>query len=280
MTSTLYLLPVPLDSAAAAAATLPQSTLAVARATRYFLAENARSARAFLKAIDHPQSLSSLAIVEIGHNPEPAAIDGWLRPLQEAQCDAAIVSEAGCPGVADPGATIVARAHQLALTVRPLVGPSAPLLAIMGSGMDGQHFRFLGYLPQEATQLAQRLAAIENDSRGGESQIFIETPYRNRRLFDAILTHCAPTTRVCVALGLTAPDEALQTRTVAQWRSAADGLRAAMQRRPAVFMLQAGAASLATSQRQSGARSAPRSATPRRAPKRRATRSTRSSGRV
>jgi 16S rRNA (cytidine1402-2'-O)-methyltransferase len=151
-----------------------------------------------------------------------------------------LVSEAGCPGIADPGATVVARAHELALPVRPLVGPSSITLALMGSGMNGQRFRFLGYLPQAADELGARLRAVERDAGQGETQIFIETPYRNARLFDAILAHCQPETRLCVAVDLTGPGETLVTRSIAQWRALPAERRPNLQRRPAVFLLHGG----------------------------------------
>ena len=123
--------------------TIPQRTLEVLRQTRVFLAENAKSARAYLKAAEHPGPIAELTIIEIGHEPDANQIEGWLKPLYDGQ-DVAIVSESGCPGVADPGATIVAKAQDLGLTVKPLVGPSSILLALMASGLDGQHFRFFG----------------------------------------------------------------------------------------------------------------------------------------
>src|SRR5262249_18610627 len=149
--------------------------------TRHFLAENAKSARAFLKSIGHPVAIQELDIVEIGHLPGTARIDDWLRPLGEGR-GLALPSEAGCPAVADPGATIVARAHELGLTVHPLVGPSSLLLALMASGLEGQRFRFVGYLPQDESERASAIAALEASSRAGETQLFIETPYRNERL--------------------------------------------------------------------------------------------------
>ena len=145
MTATLYLLPNRIAERPVEE-TLPASTLEVLRATRCFLAENAKSARAYLKAAGHPTPIAELSIVEIGHEPKNELIDEWLKPLFEGN-DVAIVSESGCPGVADPGATIVARAQALNIKVKPLVGPSSILLALMASGLDGQHFRFLGYLP-------------------------------------------------------------------------------------------------------------------------------------
>jgi len=232
---TLYLLPTPLADGTAAAV-LPEETLVVARRLDLFLAEDAKSARAFLKAAQHPEPIRQLRIVEIGHQPDAAAIDGWLEPIIEG-CDAAIVSEAGCPGVADPGAQIVARAHARGIAVRPLVGPSAILLALMASGLNGQTFRFVGYLPQESAALAARLRELERESRGGETQLWIETPYRNDRMFEALLAHCAPETWVCLAIDLTASGETVMTRRVAEWQSLPPARRPALHKHPTVFAL-------------------------------------------
>ena len=140
MTTTLYLLPNRIAERPVEE-TIPAYTLEVLRRTQFFLAENAKSARAYLKAASHPQPIAELHIEEIGHEPQSEKIDEWLTPLLEGH-DIAIVSESGCPGVADPGATIVARAQEKGLKVKPLVGPSSILLALMASGLDGQHFRF------------------------------------------------------------------------------------------------------------------------------------------
>lgn len=239
---TLFLLPT-LVADTAVEDVLPAHTIDVARRLDYFLAEDAKAARAFLKAVGHPRPIRDIDIVEIGHAPDAARIDGWLQPLRERARDAAIVSEAGCPGVADPGATLVARAHELGIAVRPLVGPSSLLLALMASGLEGQRFRFVGYLPQDAAACVQRVRELEQASRAGETQLFIETPYRNEKLFAALLECCAPTTRIGVAVGLTGPDQCMSTRTVAQWRALAPAARPALQRRPAVFLLLADAGS-------------------------------------
>mgnify|MGYP001265833155 CR=1 FL=1 len=214
---------------------LPAQAIAIARATTVFLAENAKSARAFLKAVGHPQPLATLAIHEIGHRPDPRRFDEWLAPALGGQ-DVALLSEAGCPSVADPGAGLVARAHELRLRVRPLVGPSSLLLALMAAGMDGQRFRFVGYLPQDRTELVAAIGELERASLAGETQLFIETPYRNARLIDVLLETLRPDTRLAVAVDLTLDTEQVVSRPVAHWRALpADG--PALDRRPAVFAL-------------------------------------------
>jgi 16S rRNA (cytidine1402-2'-O)-methyltransferase len=234
-TGQLLLLPSLLGESAADDV-LPAHVLERARATRFFLAEKAKTTRAFLKAIGHAIPLQELHIVEIGHTPDAARLDEWLSPLRDGN-DVALVSEAGCPAVADPGATLVARAHDLGFMVRPLVGPSSILLALMGSGLDGQRFRFVGYLPQDPAQCAAAIEQLEGVSRFGETQLFIETPYRNERLFDALLRRCAADTRLTVAIGLTTPDEFLATRTIASWRKTEESNRPDLRNRPAVFAL-------------------------------------------
>jgi len=244
----LHLVPVPLVEAGAApgqagapAQVLPPSTLAVARAARYFLVENARSARAFLKSIGHAQPIASLDIVEIGHEPDAARLDQWLAPLAaapgRAPLDAVLLSEAGCPGIADPGASLVARAHALGIAVVPWVGPCSILLALMAAGMNGQRFRFVGYLPQDRSALRERLLELQRDAHGGETQICIETPYRNARLFEAILEACDPELRLAVAVELTGSGQSIQSRSVGHWRSVAAATSAQLHRRPAVFLL-------------------------------------------
>jgi 16S rRNA (cytidine1402-2'-O)-methyltransferase len=239
MPGTLFLLPVPLSDGDPGDA-LPAPVLQIARGIQYVLAENARSARAFLKAAGHPGPIQQVRIIEIGHSPEPSQADLWLAPLQQGLADAALVSECGCPAIADPGATVVARAHQIGVRVRPLVGPSSVCLALMASGMNGQRFRFLGYLPQDSGALTDRLRQVEQDAMQGETQIFIETPYRTERLFQSILARCADSTQLGLALDLGGPSECTITRRIAQWRALPPAERPALKRRPAVFLLYAG----------------------------------------
>ena len=239
MTGTLYLLPCPI-AVTGVSAVLPADVITLARQIEHFLVENAKSARAFLKELGHPRPLRELSITEIGHAPDPAAIDGWLAPLVHG-IDVAVVSEAGCPGVADPGASIVAAAHARAIRVRPLVGPSSILLAVMACGLQGQRFRFHGYLPIAADARAAALKALERDSAAhDETQVFIETPYRSAALFDAIVATCAPPTRLAVASDLTGPTERISMRPVQQWRDNATTAHTDLHRQPTVFCLLAG----------------------------------------
>lgn len=228
----------PLWSLADLTQVLPAPALDQIRNCQYFLVENARTARAFIKAAAHPLPIASLEIIEIGHEPDAGKLNLWLMPLTGKAGpvrDAVVLSEAGCPGIADPGATLVARAHTLGLRVLPWVGPSAILLALMGSGLSGQAFRFHGYLPQDKGQLSGALHQLESAAQQGETQIFMETPYRNTKLYQNLLEHCQNSTLLCLAIDLNSPDSTLQTRTIAQWR----GLKTppVLDKRPAVFLL-------------------------------------------
>lgn len=235
MSGTLYLLPAPI-SAASLHLALPAEVILVARRVEHFLVENAKTTRAFLKQLDHPRPLRDLSIVEIGHAPRATDIAQWLAPLG-AGADIAVVSEAGCPAIADPGASLVAAAHRNGWKVQPLVGPSSILLALMASGLEGQRFRFVGYLPIAAEERAAAIHALERESKSGETQIFIETPYRNVALFDALLTHCQSATRVAIAIDLTGEREFVQQHSVHEWRTRSAGAQEALAKQPAVFCL-------------------------------------------
>lgn len=228
MKPALYLVPAPLGGPATEV--LCATAAETVRSMRDFAVENAKSARAFLGALGMPCAIRELNIQEIAG--DPAAL---LAPLRAGRA-LGVIAEAGCPAVADPGAGLVAAAHAEGFRVIPLVGPSAVLLALMGSGLEGQRFAFCGYLPRDKQAREERIRALQQRSRAErETQIFIETPYRNEALLDALLQCCDPGTRICVAADLSLPSEEIATRTVAQWRR----MRAAIGRRPAVFLLQA-----------------------------------------
>ncbi len=202
-------------------------------AIRYFLAEAAKTTRAYLKLLGHPGPIAELTITEIGHDPEPACVDAWLAPVLAGQ-DAAVVSESGCPGIADPGAQIVARAQDLGIRVVPLVGPSSILMTLMASGLDGQRFRFLGYLPIDQEERRQSLKALEADSRRSETQLFIETPYRNQQMLTSLLDTLSPSTRVTVATDITGTRESIRTMTVQAWKGLPEEARQ-LPKLPTVF---------------------------------------------
>lgn len=215
---------------------LPAHTLETARKLDYFVVEHAKSARRFLSGIQTEKPLQSLELVELSEHTAAAELPALLKPLLAGR-DAGLLSEAGCPGVADPGAELVALAHRHGVRVVPLVGPSSILLALMASGLNGQGFAFRGYLPVEEAARSKAIAALEADSaRLKQTQIFIETPYRNHRLLAALLAQCRPATRICVATDLTLPDEWVLTRTAAEWKR---GELPDLNKRPSIFLLQA-----------------------------------------
>lgn len=214
----LFMLPVPIADGQLTD-TLPELTIQTARELKFFLAENAKSARAFLKFCDHPMPIASLSIEEIGHRPDPAKVRSWLKPASEGN-DIGIVSEAGCPGIADPGALIAAEAHKLGIRVIPLVGPSSILLALMASGMDGQHFRFCGYLPIKEPARTSAIKDLERKSTSleGETQLFIETPYRNNGMLADLVKNCAPSTLILAATDISGPEERIRTFSAEDWK--------------------------------------------------------------
>ena len=223
----LYAIPSPLGGAPADA--LPAACLQKVTSLHDFAVENAKSARAFLGALGMP--VRELNIVTLGDEVSPL-----LKPLREGR-SLGLLSEAGCPAIADPGASLVAAAHRDGIRVVPLVGPSSLMLALMASGLEGQRFAFRGYLPREPEQRKRRIRELESRSRRErETQIFIETPYRNDALLASLLEVSSEKTFLCVATDLTLPTEKIQTQSVSHWR----GVHHAIGKRPTVFLLLAG----------------------------------------
>ena len=213
---------------------LPAATRDAACRLTHFVAENAKTARAELKRIGHPLPLRELAIEQLPEQPGAADIERLLAPLH-AGIDLGLMSEAGCPAVADPGALLVRRAHELGMTVKPLVGPSSLLLALMASGLEGQRFTFHGYLPARDPERGQRIVELEKESAGRQqTQIFIETPYRNLALFQALLTTCRPRTRLCLATDLSLGSEQIRMQCITDWKASP---LPALGKRPTVFLL-------------------------------------------
>jgi 16S rRNA (cytidine1402-2'-O)-methyltransferase len=230
----LFLVPAWLSEEASVESALPPAVLRTIRALECFVVEDARSARRFLAACGHPKPMRELRFEELNEHTDPAAVPALLAPLLEGK-DLGLLSEAGVPAVADPGALLVAEAHARGIRVAPLVGPSSILLALMASGLEGQRFRFLGYLPVEAAARRKRLAEIERDSaRHRETQVFIETPYRNDALLAGVLEACKETTRLCVAADLTGPMEWVRMDTIDGWKSRPSP---AIGKRPAIFLI-------------------------------------------
>lgn len=217
MEPALYLLPVLLGD------TLPESVLParnkeVADAISHFIVEDIRSARRFLRRLSPKRELDSLRFYPLNKHTPPEEVAGYLKPLIGGE-PMGVISEAGCPAVADPGADVVALAQQRGLKVVPLVGPSSILLSVMASGLNGQSFAFHGYLPIDAGERTKKLKALEQRAYAeSQTQLFIETPYRNNKMVEEILHTCRPQTRLCIAANLTCEDESVRTRTVGEWR--------------------------------------------------------------
>jgi 16S rRNA (cytidine1402-2'-O)-methyltransferase len=245
MPGTLYLIPNTLGPTEAAphalSHVLPEQVQDIASKLDYFVAENAKTARAFLKlvAIDHPlaRPLQEIQISELNVNTPAQALAALLAPLLEGR-DAGLVSEAGVPAVADPGADLVRLAHQHGVNVRPLVGPSSLLLAVMASGLNGQSFAFNGYLPTDAAQRTKRIQQLEQRSRSEkQTQLLIETPYRNGAMLEALVASCQPGTLVCVATDLSLTTETVRTQTAAKWQAQlAAGTAPDFHKKPTVFL--------------------------------------------
>jgi 16S rRNA (cytidine1402-2'-O)-methyltransferase len=226
---------------------LPLHTIEVARALRHYVAENAKAARSFLKTVATTAPIQSIAIAELHERMPDDAVAALLAPAK-AGFDLGLVSDAGTPAVADPGARLVAAAHRAGIQVVPLVGPSSILLALMGSGLNGQGFVFHGYLPVKSDARVAALQRIESEARRTRAtQIFIETPYRNAAMLESVRAACAPETMLVVAADLTLPSEEIVALPAAKWR-ARDAER--YRNRPAIFLLGMGSDSGSDSNRQ------------------------------
>lgn len=227
---TLYLIPVPLAPVPAEQC-LPQETLNVARRLDTFVVEHAKTARAHLKAMGHPRPLRELTLLELNEHTPAGEIAQLLAPLRQGR-DVGLMSEAGCPAVADPGADLVRAAHRANVPVVPLVGPSSILLALMGSGLSGQRFCFHGYLPAKEPERTKKIRALEQAARKDQTtQLCIETPYRSAALLEALATTLSADTLISVGADLGLPAQLIRTQTAANWRGRSEAVRD----RPVVF---------------------------------------------
>lgn len=231
---TLYMVPCPIADGGDTAGVLPAYNTEVLGRIDFFVVENLRTGRRFLSRIGIGRPIDTLEMAELNEHTPAADIERLIEPLLAGR-DCAMISEAGCPGVADPGAALAALCHRHGIVVKPLVGPSSILLALMASGLNGQSFAFNGYLPVKPPERTAAVRRLERRARSEhQSQICIEAPYRNRQLLESIVAACAPDTLVTVAVDITAPTERIITRTVAQWRkSMPDDLH----KRPAIFII-------------------------------------------
>jgi 16S rRNA (cytidine1402-2'-O)-methyltransferase len=226
----VYLIPTVLDEKGND--TLPHYIINAVKDCQVFFVENERTARRFLKTIWKEMVIDNYEWFTI-HKAEGEVMGAFKQKIEEGK-NIGIISEAGCPGIADPGQILIAAAQQLNVSVKPLVGPSSILLALMASGMNGQQFQFVGYLPIDNQERAQRIKELENESQKKNcTQIFIETPYRNNQLVEVLLKICKPGTRLCLAADLTGENEWIKTKTIAEWKNQ----KVDLHKRPAIFLL-------------------------------------------
>ena len=217
METALYLIPVTLGETPVSQV-LPAYNHDVILGIRHFIVENVRSARRFLRLVDHEFPIDDSTFYEMGKHAQTDQFASYLKPLQQG-FPVGVISEAGCPAVADPGAEVVAMAQHKGFRVIPLVGPSSMIMAVMASGLNGQSFAFNGYLPVDEADRAKKLKVLESRAwNESQTQLLIETPYRNRKMFDTILRTLRPQTRLCVAAGITTSDEYIRTHTVQEWK--------------------------------------------------------------
>lgn len=231
MKGTLYLIPSPLGENEPREV-LPEAVLERARQLKTFVVEEVRTARRYLSKAGLKGHIEELRFFTLNEHTRPEEVEELLAIFDEG--DAGLITEAGLPAVADPGAQLVALCHRHGIKVVPLVGPSSLMLALMASGLDGQSFAFAGYLPAKTEERRRAIHAVEKRSAElRQTQIFIETPYRNDALMKDLVEACRPTTRICIAADITLPDETILTRTAAEWRKALP----AIGKRPCVFLL-------------------------------------------
>ncbi|MEO6976309.1 MAG: SAM-dependent methyltransferase [Gallionella sp.] len=230
---TLYLIPCTLGDTIPNQV-LPEYVISLSRKLQHFVVEQPKTARQFLSALKHEQPIQTLHFATLNEHTAANELSELLVPLLAGH-DVGIISEAGCPGVADPGASLVNLAHRNGIRVVPLVGPSSILLALMASGLNGQRFAFHGYLPIAEADRKKTITSLEAESmRRDQTQMFIETPYRNDRMFGALLAQCRPETQLCVATDITLADEQIQTRSIGDWKSSP---APQLNKRPSLFLL-------------------------------------------
>lgn len=231
----LYMIPCPISDSTGVYDVVPEANRRIMDALDYFIVENVRSARRFLSKARVSRRIEELEFVELNeHTIAGAAIQAMIKPIEEGR-SAGVISEAGVPGVADPGALVVEACHRRGIRVVPLVGPSSILLAMMASGLNGQSFAFVGYLPVKPPERAKAIRSLERRAHSEQqSQIFIEAPYRNVKLAEQILEVCAAESRLTIACDITSPDEIILTKTIAEWRKR--GLPD-IAKRPTIFII-------------------------------------------
>lgn len=217
MNGNIYLIPVTLGGEDFLKV-IPEKVIALTRQLRYFIVEDIRSARRFLRLIDREFPIDDTIFFELNEHTGDTDISYYLAPIHKGE-DIGVMSEAGLPCIADPGARIISLAHQKNIRVIPLSGPSSIILALISSGLNGQNFSFNGYLPVKPIEKAARLRDLENKAHEGYAQIFMDTPYRNQKMFDSIITTCRNDTMLCIAADITLPTESIRTMKISDWKN-------------------------------------------------------------
>lgn len=216
MAGTIFLIPVTLGGSDYPLV-IPEKVLDITRSLRHFIVEDIRSARRFLRLIDKTFPIDDSVFFTLNEHTLDSELTSMLDPALNGS-DTGLMSEAGLPGIADPGSRIISIAHTRNIRVAPLSGPSSIIMALIASGLNGQSFTFHGYLPVKQEERDKMLREIEKQSYGGEAQIFMETPYRNQKMMTSILTVCQPDTKLCIAADITLPEEFIRTKTISGWK--------------------------------------------------------------
>lgn len=233
MTGSLYLIPTPLSDNTTIQAIMPEGVSPILSGLFHFVVENERTARRFLRAAGYKEDFANVRLYVLDKETPHAQVQQYLQPLLNGH-NVGLMSEAGCPGVADPGAQLIELCHQKNIKVIPLVGPSSILMALMASGMNGQSFCFHGYLPIQQPEKIKKIKELEKTAKAQkQTQIFIETPFRNNKLVEDIITNCEGNTRLCIAVDITGPEEMIRTKPVSEWKVKLPDLH----KRPAVFLI-------------------------------------------
>lgn len=234
MNKRLYLIPVSLDEEAPISNTLPNDAIEIIQRLKFFIVENEKTARAFLKKVGITTPQKDLTIL-LHSKKDRLPLNQYFKLFEQTD-EVGLMSEAGCPGVADPGADVIREAHRKNVDVYPFVGPSSILMALMSAGFNGQQFTFVGYLPIDKADRIKRIKDLEMVSeKYNITQIFIETPFRNNHLFDDVVKNCKPNTSLSIGVDITGANQSLKTMSIAEWRENKPELH----KRPAVFVLYA-----------------------------------------
>ncbi len=227
----IFMIPCPIEEGGLD--TIPKDTLSALYNLTHFVVERSKTARAFLKLVKHPTPQNEFVLFELDKNNPESGLYTFLKKTSQS-FSIGVISEAGCPGVADPGALIVSWAHKNNIKVSPMVGPSSILLALMASGFSGQSFCFHGYLPIKKDELPAKLRQLESlVHKRGQTQIFMETPYRNNGMLQSLLKYLSPNTNLCIAKSITSEEEWIKTATIAKWKS----IKIDLHKKPCIFLL-------------------------------------------